>query len=110
MLGQEAVQRLRPVVLAAVAALPVRGGEVVVQEQRQVLRGRMPAPTECPLDRGVIGGVDDDDEQVTPREPGVGEMPQPFAVADQLELGLGGVLVDQVDERIDSPSVTRMNS
>ena len=37
-------------------------------------------------------------------------MPQPFAVADQLELGLGGVLVDQVDERIDSPSVTRMNS
>ena len=75
-----------------------------------MLRGRMPAPTECPLDRGVIGGVDDDDEQVTPREPGVGEVPQPFAVADQLELGLGGVLVDQVDERIDSPSVTRMNS
>lgn len=110
MLGQEAVQRFRPVVFAAVAALPVRGGEVVVQEQRQVLRGRMPAPTERPLDRGVIGGVDDDDEQVTPREPGVREVPQPFAVTDQLKLKLGGALVDQFDERIDSPSVTRMNS
>ena len=75
-----------------------------------MLRGRMPAPTECPLDRGVIGGVDDDDEQVTPREPGVREVPQPFAVTDQLKLKLGGALVDQFDERIDSPSVTRMDS
>ena len=35
---------------------------------------------------------------------------QTFAVTDQLKLKLGGALVDQVDERIDSPSVTRMNS
>ena len=37
-------------------------------------------------------------------------MPQTFAVTDQLKLKLGGALVDQFDERIDSPSVTRMNS
>lgn len=75
-----------------------------------MLRGRVPAPTERPLDRGVLGCVDDDDEQVPPREPGVGEVPQPLAVTDQLKLKLGGALVDQFDERIDSPSVTRMDS
>ena len=80
-----------------------------MQQQEKVLSGRMPAPTDCPLDRGVIGGVDDDDEQVTPREPGVGKPPESFAVTDQLVFDLGAVLVDQVDERIDSPNVASID-
>ena len=45
----------------------------------------------------------EDHEQVTPPEPRVGEVPQPLPVADQFVLNLGGVLVDQVDEPMNSP-------
>lgn len=63
-----------------------------------------------PRERRVFGCVGEDYEQVTPREPWVGEPSEAFPVADQFVLDFGAVLVDQVDERKDSPTVVSIMS
>lgn len=105
---EHAVRELGTVPFFPVAPLPVRAGERVMQQQLQMLTGGVPALRERPFQRGILGGVDEDDKQVTPRERRGREPSQPLPEPQQLVLDLGRVLVDQVDEREDSPRVAPM--
>ena len=79
--------------------------QVVVDEQREVLSWGVPTLGDGPFQRSVVRGVHEDHVQVTPREPSVGEPSQPLPVADQLVLDLTTMLLDQIEEPEDSPTV-----